>query len=158
MKPFFILIIIFQLFSSSLKAQEPVKVLITKNEDEVVNYLNSLIQRSDNKELKIERSISDNGALTIQLGVPLNENDKFGFLDLTFVFHRFQKEEICVTQLVMGSPTYIYSNLSFIKDKFEFISSNNWQLQLGGGAYITAIYDKRDNESCAIIYKLKFIK
>ena len=85
------------------------------------DYLDSLNGLKNNPYYKIEKDISQDGNLILKSGFSIYDEQFYTCLSIWTVFNRFEGTEICVNQRFFGGVEYAQSNLSFIKDNFEFV-------------------------------------
>jgi hypothetical protein len=159
MKKNLISIFLLLLSINCLAQNSSVKVLAGKTENEVIDYFNSIINRSSNSSLRIEKGVTKYGDLTLKLELPLSEESKFNCISLTTVFYHVSKDsEVCVTQMIFGSEQYITENLSYLKDNFKQTSSNNWEEFNIKEPFKTTAEFSKEGSSYAIVYRLEPVK
>ncbi|MET4084176.1 hypothetical protein ABIB40_004150 [Pedobacter sp. UYP30] len=141
----------------AIAQSSPVNVLVGKNDKEVQEYFKILISKSENSQLKIVKSATDYGDMTMKVELPMNEESIFNCLSITAIFHRLKNgDEVCVKQGVFGSDNSVQNNLAFIKDNFTFISDGLWKepTEKEVPVEIFASFNKKEN-SYMIIYELE---
>ena len=120
---------LFILFNTQyLLGQSHVDVLIGKSETEVRSYLQTLINKSQySSSLQIKQTADDGGDMVLNLDLPSNEQEKFGFFSIITKFVRIDGKEFCYVENILGSQDYAEVNLSFIKDNYVYIESGKWK-------------------------------
>ena len=152
-------LLIFIIFNSSVSAQnETFKILLGKDEAEILKYYNSLKNLfPDNTYLAIEKSTTVSGSKMLILELPTDRDKKVDFVTVSSVFYRnTDGREICTKQLFIYDNNEVYENLAFVKDNFKQISSNKWEKIVSNNVSIIATYDLYTKQSSTIEFKFKF--
>lgn len=137
-----------------------VGVLVGKNSDQVIRYLDSLNELRPNPQYHISRSAANNGDLILAIEFPMADEAFFKCFSLTLKFTRVEGTEICTTQLILGAEELAQNYLSFIKDTFER-TQEGWERNLtrDGAVRLLAKY-ARDQEGSysyfTITYSAKY--
>ncbi len=148
MKNSIVILLLLICISPCFSQIDHLQILLGKTESQVRHYLDSLNSLKKNPYYKIEKDISQDGNLILKSGFSISDEQFYTCTSIWTFFNRIQGTEICVNQRFLGGVEYAQSNLSFIKDNFEFVSEGRWQKPFGNSKKnkIVATFKRNDGE------------
>ena len=147
------------ILSLSVSAQ-PIRLLLGQKESYVTLYLDSLSRLNPVHKYYTERSTSHDGDLMLSVDFDANEEIIFNCISIIARFSRVDGEEICMSQMIIGSQTNASSNINFIKDHFRRVEEGKWEHPFSDKTKITVTYEKGEDgifKGYTIYYSFKSI-
>jgi hypothetical protein len=127
------------LFVSNAFSQKVPYLLLGKNEIYVRNYLDSIVNA--NKAYGIYKEEGKNDYGQISMGVYSEEDESV--LDCLVIYCFFQKvgnNQVCIRQLIGGSPEYGEKHKAILSKDFKQLSKNKWSRPFNMGFSVLAEY------------------
>ena len=154
MKQLFVLTLITSLALNSFAQETKIKLLLGKSESYVKNYLDSLVKVYKTDGMYFEMDKNEYGE--VSMGV-YSEDDEAIIDCLAFYcfFQKVGKEQMCVRQLIGGSPEYGEKQKATLLSGFKQSSKNKWTKPFDMGFTILAEYVlEKENETYYITLSL----
>lgn len=154
MKQLFFLALFTSLTLNSIAQESKIKLLLGKSESYVKNYLDSLVKVHKSDGVYFEKDKNEYGE--VSMGV-YSEDDESTIDCLAFYcfFMKVGKEQVCVRQLIGGSPEYGEKQKQILFKDFTKVSDNKWSKPFDMGFTLIAEYVlERENETYYITFSL----
>jgi len=136
--------------------ENPMKMLVGKDKEYVIQYLTNLNNQIPNPYSKIEHDVSNDGELILSNSFAIANENHYKCTDVVFLFHKFSKgDETCVKELIMGHVEYAIDNLDYVKKNFNYLESNNWEKDFSDIWKINATFERQ--ESTYPMFKIEYI-
>lgn len=155
MRIFLTFLIVF--FCNHLFSQESkTKLLLGKKETYVRNYLDSLTNANKSAGVYFEEDKNEYGELS--MGVYSEEDESvLGYLVIYCFFQKIGDEQVCVRQLIGGSPEYGEKQKPSPSSEFKQLSKNKWTKPFDMGFTILAEYVlEEENDTYYITFNLVY--
>lgn len=151
-------IIIFALIS--LKSYGQIDILVSKQESDITQYLDSLNSLHKEAAFKIQKTVNKSGDLMLINKFSTKHEDFYYCYSVAFVFKRIKGKEFCVYQMIVGHSRYVQTYLSYIKDNFKETSPAKWEFNADGYDYkiLAAFEQSVNNAMFTIHFSLEYLK
>ncbi len=149
----YLILFFFLIISHYTYSQEPdFKILLGKNESYVRNYFNAVVKANKASGVYLEERKNKYGQTSMGIYSEQDE-DLLGCLVIHCFFQKVGDDQVCIRQLIGGSPEYGEKYKVILFKDFKQLSKNKWSRPFNMGFTVLSEY-VLEKENYYITYNL----